>query len=67
MTIFGYVLRKPWTKYVDVDIEDEVYEELKTAVCKNITAHLVLYSLDQDLCDSECEVLAYLKEVAKDK
>ena len=67
MQLFGYVLRKPWIKYVDLPLEDDVYEQVKNAVCKTITANIVIEMLDEDLCDEDCEVLGYLKDIAKDE
>ena len=67
MQLFGYVLRTPWVKYVDLDLDENVYELVRIAVSKSVTSHLILESLDKDLCDEECEVLGYLKEIAKDK
>ena len=67
MQIFGYVLRKPWVKYVDLDLEENVYDQIRVAISKTITANMVIESLDQDLCDEDCEVLGYLKEIAKDE
>lgn len=66
MQIFGYVLRKPWTKYVDLELEDDVYDQIRVAVCKTVTANLVLESLDKELCDDECEVFNYMKQISKD-
>lgn len=67
MQIFGYVLRKPWVKYVDLDLEENVYDQIRVAISKTITANIVIESLDQDLCDEDCEVLGYLKDIAKDE
>lgn len=67
MQIFGYVLRKPWVKYVDLSLEDDVYEQVKNAVSKTITANMTIEMLDKDLCDEDCEVLGYLKEISKDR
>ena len=67
MQLFGYVLRKPWVKYVDLDLEENVYDQIRVAISKTITANMVIESLDQDLCDEDCEVLGYLKEIAKDE
>lgn len=66
MQLFGYVLRKPWVKYVDLPLEENVYDQIRVAISKTITANMVIESLDKDLCDEGCEVLGYLKEIAKD-
>ena len=66
MQIFGYVLRKPWVKYVDLQLDENVYDMVREAVSKSVMSHLILESLDKDLCDEECEVLDYLKKVSKD-
>jgi hypothetical protein len=66
MQLFGYVLRKPWVKYVDLDIEENVYDQLRVAISKALTANIVLESLEDELCDEDCEVLRYLKDISKD-
>ena len=67
MQLFGYVLRKPWVKYVDLPLEEDVYFQIAQSISKTVTANMVVESLDKDLCDEECEVLGYLKEIAKDR
>ena len=67
MQLFGYVLRKPWVKYVDLPLEEDVYDQIRVAISKTVTSNLVLESLDKDLCDEDCEVVGYLKGIAKDR
>ena len=67
MQIFGYVLRKPWVKYVDLDLDENVYDMVREAVSKSVMSHIILESLDKDLCDEDCEVLNYMAEISKDE
>ena len=66
MQLFGYVLRKPWVKYVDLPLEEDVYFQIAQSISKTVTANMVIEMLDKDLCDEECEVMTYLQGVAKD-
>ena len=66
MQIFGYVLRRPWVKYVNLDLEENLYNQMRVAISKSITSHIILESLEDELCDDECEVLNYLKTISRD-
>ena len=61
MRIGQYTLRKPWVKYVDVPIE----EELMTAIMKSLGSNVVAEIITQDLCDYDCEVVSYLERMVK--
>ena len=65
MQLFGYVLRLPWVKYVDLTIDDNVHDYLRTAIAKSVVANFAIESLEADLCDDDCEVLQYLKKISK--
>jgi hypothetical protein len=61
MTIFGYTLRKPWVKYVDLDLG----EELVGVIRKSIASDYVAEIISNDLCDVECDVVKYLERTVK--
>ena len=65
MQLFGYVLRLPWVKYVDLTIEEEIHDQLRTAIAKSVVANFAMESEEMDLCDDDCEVLQYLKKISK--
>jgi hypothetical protein len=46
MKIFGYELRTPWIKYVDMPIEEELYNAVHNSIKDNIAAE-VMYILNQ--------------------
>ncbi len=36
MTIFGYTLRKPWVKYVNLDIEENIFYAVRKSIVEDI-------------------------------
>ncbi len=36
MTIFGYTLRKPWVKYVNLDIEEKIFYAVRKSIVEDI-------------------------------
>ena len=63
MKIFGYTLRKPWVRYVNLDLDIE--EELLNAVMRSAISQVIADIITYDLCDHECEAVQYLKNVMK--
>jgi hypothetical protein len=61
MRIFGYTLRKPWVKYVDFTLDDE----LVTGIMKSVASQYVADIIALDLCDVECDVISYLEKTVK--
>ena len=61
MTIFGYTLRKPWVKYVYLDLGEELVGRLR----QSIASHYVADIISNDLCDIDCEVIEYLEKTMK--
>jgi len=61
MKIGQYKLRKPWVKYVDLDIDKELYD----AVCKSVGSSIVAEIISQDLCDYDCEVISHLEKALR--
>jgi len=63
MHLFGYTLRRPWVKYVnlEIDVESEVFNAIK----KSMAADLVEYILTNSMCDEECDAINYLKRIVK--
>ena len=63
MNIFGYTLRKPWVRYVTLDLDIE--EELLNAVMRSAISQVIADIITHDLCDPECEAVQYLESVMK--
>ena len=63
MKIFGYTLRKPWVRYVNLDLDIE--EELMNAVMRSAISQVIVDIITHDLCDHECEAVQYLENVMK--
>ena len=61
MKLCGYTLRKPWVKYVDLDLG----ESLVGAIRQSIASEYVAEIISLDLCDTECEVISYLEKTVK--
>lgn len=61
MKIGPYTLRKPWVKYVELDIGKELYQSVRKSVGASVVADIITY----DLCDYDCEVIAYLEKITK--
>jgi hypothetical protein len=40
MKIGKYVLRKPWTKYVEIPIEEELYWEIRRSILEDMLEEL---------------------------
>ena len=41
MKIGKYVLRKPWTKYVEIPIEEQLYWEIRRSISQDIVDDLI--------------------------
>jgi len=63
MRLFGYTLRKPWVKYVEIDID--LGQELYRAVLKSLGSGIVADIITDDLCGYDCEVISYLESLVK--
>jgi len=63
MRIFGYTLRKPWTKYHNWQLD--LGEELVQAIRQSVASTYVAEIISNDLCDVDCEVIEYLEKTVK--
>ena len=63
MKIGPYTLRKPWVKYVNVDLDIEA--QMTRAIMNSIRSDIVADIITLDLCDQECEVIDYLERTSR--
>jgi hypothetical protein len=63
MKIGAYTLRKPWVKYVNVELDTE--QQIVRAVMNSIRSDIVADIITLDLCDQECDVIDYLEKTAR--
>ena len=63
MRIGPYTLRKPWVKYVNVDLDIEA--QMTRAIMNSIRSDIVADIITLDLCDQECDVIDYLEKTAR--
>ena len=63
MNIFGYTLRKPWVKYVNLELD--IDQQMTRAVMNSIRSDMVADIISLDLCDIECDVIDYLERSSR--
>jgi hypothetical protein len=63
MKIGPYTLRKPWVKYVNLELDIE--EQITRAVMNSIRSDIVADIISLDLCDIDCDVIHYLEKTAR--
>ena len=63
MKIGPYTLRKPWVKYVNLDLDIEA--QMTRAIMNSIRSDIVADIITLDLCDVECDVIGYLEKTAR--
>ena len=63
MKIGPYALRRPWVKYVDLELNFE--EQLMRAVMNSLRSDIVADIISLDLCDIDCDVIDYLERTAR--
>ena len=63
MNIFGYTLRKPWVKYVNLELD--IDQQMTRAVMNSIRSDMVADIISLDLCDIECDVVDYLERSSR--
>jgi hypothetical protein len=63
MKIGPYTLRKPWVKYVNVELDTE--QQIFRAVMNSIRSDIVADIITLDLCDQECDVIDYLERTSR--
>ena len=63
MKIGSYTLRKPWVKYVDLELDFD--QQLTRAIMNSIRSDIVADIISLDLCDLDCEVIDYLEKTGR--
>jgi hypothetical protein len=63
MRIGPYTLRKPWVKYVNLELDFE--QQLTRAIMNSIRSDMIADIIALDLCDVECDVIDYLQRTAR--
>jgi hypothetical protein len=59
MKIGPYTLRKPWVKYVNLELDIDA--QMTRAIMNSIRSDIVAEIITLDLCDVECDVIDYLQ------
>jgi hypothetical protein len=63
MKIGPYTLRKPWVKFVNLELDIEA--QMTRAILNSIRSDIVADIITLDLCDVECDVIKYLEKTAR--
>jgi hypothetical protein len=63
MKIGPYTLRRPWVKYVTVELD--IDQQMTRAVMNSIRSDIVADIISLDLCDIECDVIDYLERSSR--
>ena len=63
MKIGQYTLRKPWVKYVNVELDTD--QQLTRAILNSVRSNIVADIISLDLCDIECDVIDYLERSSR--
>lgn len=63
MKIGPYTLRKPWVKYVNLELD--VDQQMSRAIMNSIRSDIVAEIITLDLCDIDCEVINYLEKTGR--
>ena len=63
MKIGPYTLRKPWVKYVDLELDIDA--QMTRAIFNSLRSSIVADIVSLDLCDVECDVIDYLQRTAR--
>jgi hypothetical protein len=63
MKIGSYTLRKPWVKYVNLELD--IDQQMTRAIMNSIRSDIVAEIITLDLCDVECDVIHYLEKTGR--
>jgi hypothetical protein len=63
MKIGTYTLRRPWVRYVNLELDFEA--QLTRAIMNSIRSDMVADIISLDLCDIDCDVIHYLEKTAR--
>jgi hypothetical protein len=63
MKIGAYTLRRPWVKYVNLELD--VDQQMTRAIMNSIRSDIIAEIITLDLCDVDCDVIHYLKKTGR--
>jgi hypothetical protein len=63
MKIGPYTLRRPWVKYVNLELDTD--QQLTRAIMNSIRSDIIAEIISLDLCDVECDVIYYLENTGR--
>jgi hypothetical protein len=63
MKIGSYTLRRPWVKYVNLELDLD--QQMTRAIMNSIRSDIVAEIITLDLCDVECDVIHYLEKTGR--
>ena len=63
MKIGPYTLRRPWVKYVNLELD--VDQQMTRAIMNSIRSDIVAEVISLELCDVDCEVIDYLEKTGR--
>jgi len=63
MKIGSYTLRKPWVKYINLELD--IDQQMTRAIMNSIRSNIVADIISLDLCDIECDVIDYLERSSR--
>jgi hypothetical protein len=63
MKIDSYTLRRPWVRYVNLELD--VDQQMTRAIMNSIRSDVVAEIITLDLCDVDCDVIYYLEKTGR--
>jgi hypothetical protein len=63
MKIGPYTLRRPWVKYVNLELD--IDQQMTRAIMNSIRSNIVADIISLDLCDVECDAIYYLEKTVR--
>jgi hypothetical protein len=63
MKIGPYTLRRPWVRYVNLELD--IDQQMSRAIMNSIRSDIVAEIITLDLCDVDCEVINYLEKTGR--
>ena len=63
MKIGSYTLRRPWVKYVNLELDLD--QQMTRAIMNSIRSDIIAEIITLDLCDVECDVIHYLEKTGR--
>ena len=63
MKIGSYTLRRPWVKYVNLELD--IDQQMTRAIMNSIRSDIIAEIITLDLCDVECDVIHYLEKTGR--